>query len=316
MTPKFVKRIVLFMFIMALSLQALPCGAGQVVTEDMRAWARQTVSQESDFQTPAAPNTVGVLYFQNTSGNPDIDPLSKGMALMLITDLAKIKTLQVVERIRVQALMDEMALADTGLTAPGTEPRMGVLLRASYLVGGELTSGPDFELGTDARTLKVPTAQLVDRIVKEGSLDQLLALEKELVFGIVEALQLQLDEAETEALRVPLSTNILALLHLFKGIDSSDRGNYQNAARNYEKALALDPKLNLAGNALAELEALGLAQRNAAIRSLMQSIRSRTSHTDNPFSESEHRWETYEPTGRNNHGSNHLGVKSCTISLE
>src|SRR5439155_67793 len=49
--------------------------------------------------TPAAAaRTLAVSYFDNNTGKPEYDPLAKGLADMLITDLSAISSLQIVER--------------------------------------------------------------------------------------------------------------------------------------------------------------------------------------------------------------------------
>jgi len=77
-------------------LMTFQARAGQVVTDEVRGWARRTLQEEKALKTAEGRNTVAVLYFQNKTGQPDLNPLQKGFALMLITDLSKVSTLQVV----------------------------------------------------------------------------------------------------------------------------------------------------------------------------------------------------------------------------
>ena len=42
--------------------------------------------------------TIAILYFDNSSNNPQLDPLKKGLADMLISDLSNLNMLRVVER--------------------------------------------------------------------------------------------------------------------------------------------------------------------------------------------------------------------------
>ena len=86
-----------------------PSWAGQVVTPEIKAWARKAVEGERELKAPPGRNTLAVLYFKNQTGQPEIDPLQKGIALLLITDLSKVKSLQVVERAQLQALVEELA---------------------------------------------------------------------------------------------------------------------------------------------------------------------------------------------------------------
>ena len=46
---------------------------------------------------------VAISYFDNTSGTKEYDPLSKGLADMLITDLSNVKSLKIVEREKLES---------------------------------------------------------------------------------------------------------------------------------------------------------------------------------------------------------------------
>ena len=49
--------------------------------------------------------TVAVSYFDNTSNLEKFNPLSKGLADMLITDLSNIKSINIVEREKLESLI-------------------------------------------------------------------------------------------------------------------------------------------------------------------------------------------------------------------
>ena len=55
-------------------------------------------------------NTIAVVAFANTGSKKNLNPLQKGLAEIIATDLSKINRLTVIERVQVQALVDEMAL--------------------------------------------------------------------------------------------------------------------------------------------------------------------------------------------------------------
>ena len=142
--------------------------AGQVVTQDIRGWAKKVLEEEKTLQTLEGKNTVAVLYFQNKTNQSDLDPLQKGLTLMLITDLSKVGGLQVIERVRLQALIEEMGLGTTGLVAPGAAPRVGRLLGAQWIVGGEILKGPADQLNLQSNPLEVPTQKILGQLMTEG----------------------------------------------------------------------------------------------------------------------------------------------------
>jgi len=75
---------------------------------------------------------------------------------MLITDLSKVATLQVVERIKMQALLDEMSLGTSGLVDPNTASKVGKLLRAHFISTGDLKLGKVTKLDINPVLVDIP----------------------------------------------------------------------------------------------------------------------------------------------------------------
>ena len=92
---------------------------------------------------------------------------------MLITDLSTIKTLQIVERVKLQALVEELGLGTSGLVQPGTEPRLGKMLGARWLVGGDIAGKQQTQIKVDADLLEVATSTVTGRPSAEGMLAEL-----------------------------------------------------------------------------------------------------------------------------------------------
>jgi TolB-like protein len=259
-----------------------PACAGQVVSDALQTWARQSVQNEASLAAEAPANTVAVLYFHNLTGRPDLDPLQKGMALMLITDLAKIERLQVVERIQLQALARELDLGVSGLVDADSAPRMGRLLGARHLVGGVLSDLPTDAFRIDASVLNVPRDARLGDPASSGTLDELIRMEKEILFEVVRLLDLELTDAEREELRKPIARDVRALLFLFEGIHSSDQGDYDQAAQHYHKALELEPGLPAAESALDELIGLKLIRPLPDTEALLRQIHEQVSVNTGP----------------------------------
>ena len=247
-----------FCISMLVSLLACPpAWARQVVTDDLKSWAREAIEREKKLGVLLDPNTVAVLYFKNDTGQRELDILQKGMTVMLMTDLSKIKGLHVLERARIQALMQELRLGASGLVERDTASRLGRLLHAEHLVGGEILREPMGEFGLRSDLIKVSTKSLLDRPSTRGKLlEGIFRMEKDLLFKIVRALNITLTPEEEEALKKPVTTDLDALLKLFEGIEQSDQGNYGAAMRLYEQALEDDPGFWLARSFLEELRDL------------------------------------------------------------
>jgi len=218
-----------------------------------------------------------VLYFENKTGKSELDPLQKGLALMLITDLFNVKGLQVVERVKLQALVEEMGFGTSGLVEAGNAPRVGRILGARWLIGGEITRG---SIKIQSNVLDVGEKKILGQPMVMGEMEDLFRLEKELLFEIINFLKIDITPQEKEELRRYCSTSIRALNLLFRGIDASDSGNYEKAAQFYESAIKEDPKICIARGALQELVNLRLITTKKRSRELLNSLRDRSSITD------------------------------------
>lgn len=232
--------------------------ASQVITQEERAWARQILTQEKALGKRKTQNSLVVLYFSNRSGREELTPLQKGLTVMLIRDLAKVEQVEVVERTKMQALLDEMELGTSGLMDAETAPEVGVLLRTSYVAGGDILQGTTAELEINASVFDVSLDKFTPLQPVVGSVNEIATLEKKVLFRILEHMQITLSPEKKAELARPLSTSTAALLALFAGIDYSDRGLYLRAAKMYKQALLADPKLKMAKDALLELKGMGL----------------------------------------------------------
>ena len=69
--------------------------------------------------------TVAVFPFLYRGSDPALEPLGRALSELLVTDLGQVKRLRVLERARVQVLLDEMDLAERGLVDSTTAARSG-----------------------------------------------------------------------------------------------------------------------------------------------------------------------------------------------
>jgi uncharacterized protein HemY len=99
---------------------------------------RAAVAREREVAaSPPEPDSIAVQAFVN-KGDPAYRALAKGLAAMIIADLSKVPGLKVLEREKVQLLVDEMKLGDVGLADPAGAVRSGRLMRAEKIIVGNL----------------------------------------------------------------------------------------------------------------------------------------------------------------------------------
>jgi TolB-like protein len=203
---------------------------------------------------PAGP-AVAVLYFDYAGKTEGLDVLRKGLAQMLITDLAERTHAALVERDRLQEVLAELDLARSGRIDKATAARVGKLLGARVLVmGGYFDMGG--ALRVDARIVDVETGRIIDSIGASGQADDFLAIERELADEIASVLA-RVPAERPKAKRPkrpskPKTTQAQAKLTVdqaaaySKALDAADRGDMIEAKAALEKVIAEVPDFQLA----------------------------------------------------------------------
>src|SRR5690606_16555960 len=136
----------------------------------------------------------------------------RALAEMLVTDLSQTERLRVLERTRIQLLVDEMDLGDSGLVDSLTTARSGRLLGAERIVQGQINVNETL-LRLQAAVVGSSTGQLSGRpLVEEDALQQLFEMQKRLAFNLYESLGIQLTPAERERISQIPPQNLHALL--------------------------------------------------------------------------------------------------------
>jgi len=144
--------------------------------------------------------TVAISYFDNTSGTKEYDPLSKGLADMLITDLSNVKSLKIVEREKLESLLKEIELGDGKFIDPNTAQKLGKGLGAGYMLTGSfLIMGETMRI--DARLVDVGTGEISMAEEITGEKGTFFKLEKDLVDALVISFNIKLSRSEKRKLK-------------------------------------------------------------------------------------------------------------------
>jgi TolB-like protein len=233
--------------------------------------ARQALAQEATLAgMPPDANTIAVMPFSYSGTNQTIQPLTRGLAQLVVTDLAKSRQLRVLERERMQAILSEMRLADSGGADPQTALRSGRLLRASRVVQGTIAErGTD--LRVDAAVVDVQTAGVAGSAGASDALARLFDLEKQVVFSIFNSLGIQLSDQERAAIEQRPTQNVQAFLAYSRGLEAEDRGDFDGARAAFGEAARLDPSFRAAVQGASSANDLSLAaqQTTAQVEALV-----------------------------------------------
>ena len=258
----------------------------------MKAWIAAAALLAAPVASFAQANSpvVAVLYFDNNSfgkDRADYDGLGKGIADLLITDMASNPSMRVVERDRIQSILQEQSLVQTKSIDPQTAVRLGKLLGAQYMITGGFMSDSKGTLLVTSRVISVETGAITNPVKLQSKSDDVLGLIGQLSTKLNTELKLpaparQTGEAEQkkpanvgeasakQPARVAPATQVAqntsaksqkldvktALLYS-KALDEQDSGNRQKAAELYRAVLEKFPDFGPARQNLAKVQKSG-----------------------------------------------------------
>jgi len=194
--------------------------------------------------------TVAVLYFDYTGKDEDLAVLRKGLAQMMISDLSSLDAVQLVERDRLEEVLVELKLGQSGKIDAATAAKAGKLLGARYMILGGY-----FDLqGTlrvDARVVEVETGKVIQSVGTSGKPDDFLTVEQKLVGDIATVLGKQLSLAPPASPPVPrvqppakLARRTAVLYS--RALHDLDTGNKPRAKQQLQQVVKQQPDFKLA----------------------------------------------------------------------
>lgn len=201
--------------------------------------------------------TLAVLYLTNGAmvDNASYAPLSKGMAEMLITELAQNSAVRVVERDRLQAVLEEQNLQGSDRVNKETAVQLGKVLGARHMLMGSFVVDPRQNMRIDVRAVNTETSAIDYVQTVSGKSDKLLELVIEL--GAKLNAGLKLPALKTASRTAPAAKNpnqFKALLAMSQALEAEDTRDFEQAKTLYRSAIALNPELDRARTLLASVE--------------------------------------------------------------
>jgi len=202
-----------------------------------------------------AQTTLAVLDFENNSFfNPEeYQPLTKGLADIIITELGQINAVQIVERKDLKTVLDELKLSQSGLLSENNSLQVGKMLGAKNLVFGSFMVTMDEKIRVDLRIVEVETGLTVKADEVTGKTKQVLSLIRKLSKKILKDLDIRLTKTEKRNLDKSQKIRMDAVVYYSKGIDFEDAGDLANAILFYKKAVELEPEFQSAKDKLQKI---------------------------------------------------------------
>jgi TolB-like protein len=182
---------------------------------------------------PVAPRAVAVLDFVNNSGDPRYDPLGKGIAAMMISDLSAVDAVRLVERAQLQELIRELDLQRSDHFDPATAQKVGRMIGAEYVMLGSIVVLQP-QLRIDTRVVEVSTGEIVKTAQVEGREARLFDLQQKLADQLIRDLDIALVPEERERLRARQEANRIdeleTTLRFSEALVLFDREDYLGAS--------------------------------------------------------------------------------------
>jgi non-specific serine/threonine protein kinase len=186
--------------------------------------------------------SVAVLYFENLSGAKEDEYFRDGMTEDIITELTKIKSLQVFPRAAVAAFRDKLATAsEVGQQMSATHVLAGSLRRA----GNRLRINVQM---VEARTGHSVWAERYDREMKD-----VFEVQEDIARCIAQALRISLSPQEEQTITRKPTENLQAYDFFLRGRNYTRRQNREFALQMFEHVLQLDPNFALAHAGIANI---------------------------------------------------------------
>ena len=189
--------------------------------------------------------SIAVLYFENLSGVKEDEYFRDGITEDIITELSKIRGLNIFSRPTVLAYRDKVV----------TPAQIGQQLNAAYVLAGSLRRAGN-RLRINAQLVDTKTDFPLWSERYDRQMEDVFELQDEIARKIAEALRVTLSPQEEAALAAKPTENLQAYDLYLRGKSYArrlTRQDFEFALQMFENAVALDPDFALAHAAIANV---------------------------------------------------------------
>ncbi|HYT84559.1 MAG TPA: CsgG/HfaB family protein [Gemmatimonadales bacterium] len=187
---------------------------------------------------------IAVLPFNNGGsygqGKEDFDALERGIAGMMISELAANPAARVVEREEIQRLLEEQNLGAQGRVDAQTAAKIGKLVGARYMVMGTFV---DFygDFRVDVRLINTETSEVVKTESERMQRDHLFDIIRNVAARLMKDASLPALPRQASDQRMSRQVPTEALTYYSRALLYQDRGQKEKAAEMFNRALTIFP---------------------------------------------------------------------------
>ena len=204
--------------------------------------AKEALAAESKLDPASIPaRSFAVVPFAVSAGDTAVAPLGFGLAEMLSTDLAVTPELRMVDRLRIDAVLRELDLVDSGIIDPPTAPRIGRIMGARRLLTGSVETAPGgAAIRLNARVIDVISGTVQELVSAEAPMARAVDAERSLALLLFERLGVTLTPAQRLAVEQRPATQLAAVVAFGRGVQAEAHGDAAAAASAFAEASRLD----------------------------------------------------------------------------
>ena len=199
--------------------------------------------------------SLAVLYFENLTGDPELDWLRQGLADMLITDLSQSQNLSVLSTDRLYQILKQLNKVDERITS--FEVVQEVASQANVdtvLLGSFMKSGDAIRINVKVQEASTGRILGSDRIDGAGE-SQLFSMVDELSRGIRLRFDLPPDEATDRDVEEVTTASVEAWRYYVEATRLHNELKEEEAGELFQRAAEIDPGFAMAWAKLSTTEA-------------------------------------------------------------
>ncbi|HSS97327.1 MAG TPA: tetratricopeptide repeat protein, partial [Terriglobales bacterium] len=195
--------------------------------------SKRQISNSEHAVAQASDKSVAVLYFENLSSSKDDEYFRDGMTEDIITELSKIKELQVFPRAAVLAYRDKAV----------TGPQVGRELNAACVLSGSLRRAGN-RLRITAQLIRAQTGHSIWAERYDRELKDVFEVQDEIARSISQALRIKLTPQEEKAIARKQTDNPQAYDYYLRGrqfFHQFRKKGFDYARQMFARAIVIDP---------------------------------------------------------------------------
>lgn len=199
--------------------------------------------------------TIAISYFDNSSGDAKYNALSKGIADMLITDLSKVKGVTIVEREKLEKLIQEIKLGQSKYFDQATAQKLGKGLGAQNILTGSFYV-LDNIIRLDARLIDVQTGGVIFAEQVSGNKNNFFALHQQLANLLAKNINVPYSPDLSGLYKAGEEVTLKEVVNYSNALELQDVGMSIDAKQILEKTIKENPKFRFAKNKLEDIKEL------------------------------------------------------------